>query len=368
MNSIMHIGIDVDNKAFHGAGLCEKSGERLEFSCRPSSSALLKKLKRLQKQGFKLKTCYEATYIGFSLHRALQAGGIDNKVIAPSLIPITPGRAVKTDRLDSRKLASFFAKGLLTEIFVPGEEDERVRDVIRSRGFLVKKSTALRRHILSLCRRRGLDYKGETGSKSHWTLKHKSWLKAKAKELGGHARLNIELLMGQYEGLSQGISVYNEEIEQFSKSKKYKGACDILRCFRGLDSLSAMALAVEIADIRRFSHPGKLSAYAGFDVRERSSGGKERKFGITKLGNKAIRTVAVEACQQPSFPPSISRRLKEARKGMPEEIVAIAEKCSRRLRKRYLHLVQRGKPVNKAKAACAREMLGFIWAALRAAA
>ena len=50
MQSIMHIGIDVDNKTFHGAPLCEKSGEILEFSCRPNSAALLKKLRALKKR------------------------------------------------------------------------------------------------------------------------------------------------------------------------------------------------------------------------------------------------------------------------------------------------------------------------------
>ncbi len=185
-------------------------------------------------------------------------------------------------------------------------------------------------------------------------------------EMGGGARLNIALLMSQLEGFSQGISSYNERIDRLSRIGRYKKMCDFLCCFRGLDRLSAMTLAVEIADIRRFPHPSKLSSYAGFDVREYSSGGREQKFGITKLGNKAIRTVVVEACQQLGFPPGVSRRLKEARQGMPKEVVDIAEKCSRRLRKRYLHLIQRGKLSNKAKAACAREMLGFIWAALRA--
>ena len=367
MKNILYIGLDVDDKAFHGAGLCEKSGEVFEFSCRPNKAALLNKLKDFKRCGFKLKTCYEATYIGFSLHRALKERGIENSVIAPSLIPKMPGRSVKTDRLDSRKLAEFFAKGLLTEIFVPKEDEEEVRDVIRSRVFLVRKSVDLRRHILSLCRRYGLNYRIETGGRSHWTITHKSWLKSRAKDLGCDGRVNILLLLDQYENLSQGISSYNEEIERFSKQARYKGVCDVLCCFRGLDRLSAMTLIVEIVDIKRFSHPGKLSAYAGFDVREHSSGGRERKFGITKLGNKAVRTVVVEACQQLSFPSGVSRRLKEARAGMPKEVVVIAEKCSRRLRRRYLHLVHRGKPVNKAKTACAREMLGFIWAALRTA-
>ena len=152
MNHILYIGLDVDDKTFHGAGLCEKSEEIFEFSSRPNAASLLKKPAVFKKQGFKLRSCYEASYIGFSLHRALKKGGIDSRVIAPSLIPTVPGKAIKTDRLDSRKLAVYFSKDLLTEIFIPGERDEQVRDLLRSRVFLVRKATAVKRHILSWCR------------------------------------------------------------------------------------------------------------------------------------------------------------------------------------------------------------------------
>ncbi len=59
-----------------------------------------------------------------------------------------------------------------------------------------------------------------------------------------------------------------------------------------------MTLITEIGNIRRFKHPNKLTSYCGLDVAEYSSGGKEKKFGITKMGNRQIRTAAIESCQR----------------------------------------------------------------------
>ena len=366
MKNILYIGLDVDDKAFHGAGICEKNEEILEFSCRPHFHSLLRKLKSFQQKGFELHTCYEATYIGYSLHRLLEKEGIRNSIIAPSMVPRVPGKSVKTDRLDSKKLAFYLSKGFLSEISVPREEDEKVRDFIRSRSFLVYQRTTLKRHILSLSRRYGLNYKGETGGKSHWTERHRFWLERRVKDLGEEVRRNVVLLLDQYERLNKGIKEYESRIAVFSNRPAYKRKKEVLCCFRGIDTLFAMVLITEIGDIRRFPHLGKLSSYAGFDVREYSSGGKERKFSISKLGNKQIRTVVVEACQQLNYNYSISRRLKATREGMSEEIVGIADKCMRRLRKKWFQLYHSGKPINKIKVACAREYLCFVWEALKA--
>ena len=96
-----------------------------------------------------------------------------------------------------------------------------------------------------------------------------------------------------------------------------------------------MILITELGDIRRFSHPKKLTSYAGLDIREYSSGGQQRKYSITKLGNKFIRKILTEAAQNYN-----------------------------RIHKRGKHLWHRGIAVNKVKTACAREMLGFIWESL----
>lgn len=143
---------------------------------------------------------------------------------------------------------------------------------------------------------------------------------------------------------------------------------DALCCLRGVSTLTAMTLIAEIGDVRGFSHPSKITSYAGLDVSEYSSGGKERKLGITKQGNRHLRTAAVESCQRAGMRYYVSKRLKADRAKQPARVIAIADKCMRRLSKRHLHLQHVGKHINKVKVACAREFLCFAWSILLAVA
>lgn len=147
--------------------------------------------------------------------------------------------------------------------------------------------------------------------------------------------------------------------------ERYRAKKDALCCLRGVSTLTAITLITEIGDVRRFAHPKMLTSYAGLDVSEYSSGGKEKKLGITKQGNRRIRTAAVESCQRAGQRCYISKRLKADRKGQPDKVVAIADKCMSRLRKKSLRLQYAGKHVNKVKVACAREFLCFTWEILR---
>lgn len=364
MKPLLHIGIDVDDKAFHIAGFCLETGEILERKCKPTTGSLYKCLEKFKKSGYTIQTCYEATYLGFSLHRFLQCKGIKNKVIAPSLIPEKASDRVKTDRIDSLKLAKYLAKDLLTVVHVPDEEDESRRDLIRSRSFVVAQRADLKRHILSILRRHGLDYKTETQGKQYWTKAHLLWLERRVKDLKKHVRLNIEMLLLQFENLSNQIAHYDEEIENISGENRYKKKVEALCCFKGISRVTALTLVTEIGDIKRFSHPKQLTSYAGLDIREYSSGGKELKFGITKMGNRRIRTAVVEACQTPPRL-YLSRRLKETRKGQPKEVVDVADRCLKRLVKKSVQLKVKNKHHNKIKVACARELLSFTWEVLK---
>ncbi len=160
---IVFIAIDVDDKSFHGCGIDQQSGEIQEFACRPTVGHLEKKLARFKREGVEVKICYEATYLGFSLCRDLRSRGYGCEVIAPSLIPEKAGKRVKTDRIDSQKMAEYYMKGLLTAVHVPTEEEEMVRGLVRSRKFLSNRMSKLKLHILSMCRRSGLCYKEGEG-------------------------------------------------------------------------------------------------------------------------------------------------------------------------------------------------------------
>ena len=97
------------------------------------------------------------------------------------------------------------------------------------------------------------------------------------------------------------------------------------------------------------------------DISEYSSGGKEKKFGITKMGNWRIRTAVIESCQRLDRVKTLSKRLKAHRNGQDLKVIDIADRCTARLKKKSNHLLDLGKHRNKVKVACAREFLGFVW-------
>ena len=101
---------------------------------------------------------------------------------------------------------------------------------------------------------------------------------------------------------------------------------------------------------------------------EYSSGGNKNRFGITKHGNRFVRTALVEINQKGFRSMTVSKVLKARRKDVSPEFIHIADRCHKRLYKKGYRLLMGGKHPNKVKVACAREMVGFIWESLKAAA
>ena len=119
--NVIYVGIDVDDERYHGSALDKCTGEALDFQCRATLKGLVQQVKKVQQYfgGLPLKLCYEASYVGFSLQRDLRKRGFDCEVVAPSSIPRRAGKPVKTDRIDARELAEFYANDLLTIVSAP---------------------------------------------------------------------------------------------------------------------------------------------------------------------------------------------------------------------------------------------------------
>ncbi len=363
---IAFVGLDVDDKAYHVCVVFKDTGEMVEFKTLAAAEDLVKKFKKIQEQGYEIRCCYEAGFLGFSLFRSLRLKGIFCEVIAPSLIPEIRGGKVKTDRLDARKLATLYMSGLLTAVRVPEEEDEIHRDLVRSRNFLKEQEKCVKQHIVSLCKRQGHDYRKSENKVEYWTQVHLEWLQRLAyRTPQALYALNLGWLLRQLEQTQQMIQQYDQEIFRLAATDKYGPRVKALVCFRGIDVRSAMNLICEIGDVKRFSHPNQLTSFAGLDIIEYSSGGKERKYKITKQGNSQIRTSIVEASQFALMPPRISKGLAKRRADASPKIIDIADRCMNRLYKKSSRLLYAGKHRNKVKVAAAREMLGFVWEALK---
>ena len=125
-----------------------------------------------------------------------------------------------------------------------------------------------------------------------------------------------------------------------------------------------MMVITELGDVKRFKSPTNLFSYCGFDIIEYSSGGKEKKYSMSKDGNRFVRDAMIEANQYSLNTPKVSYQLQLRRRGIDKDFRKIADRCMRRLHKKGTRLLYAGKHRNKVKVACAREMLGFVWESL----
>jgi transposase len=277
------------------------------------------------------------------------------------LIPVKPGSAIKTDRRDARKLAELLRAGMLTEVLPPTEDEEAVRDLTRSRDDAQRDLTRARNRLSKFLLRRGCVY--AIDRKPTWSQKYRSWLRALSFEHGADQVIFEDYLLAveQVEGRLEALT---DRIEHVAEQEPWRERVQALRCFHGINTVTALALVAEIHDPRRFSHPRRLMSYLGLVPRESSSGMRERRGGITGAGNRHVRRLMVEASWHYRHRPS-TLSLTKRRQGQPPRVVAIADKAMQRLHRRFTRMLERGKPRPKVVVAIARELTGFVWAAMR---
>ncbi len=323
--------------------------------------AVRRTFRRLLDEVFELRCCYEAGPCGFELHRQLTQMGVACEVVAPSLIPVKAGDRVKTDRRDAQKLARLYRAGELTTITVPSVEQEAVRDLVRARDDVRKDLTAARHRLAKFLIRHGHLY--SAGSK--WTLKFWAWTKKLVFERPPE-RLTFEHYVAAIQHLVERRAALDRELERIAATAPYVEPVKRLACLRGISTLTALALVAEIGDFRRFESPRKLMAYLGLVPREYSSGGKEKRGGITKTGNGHVRRLFVEAAWSYRHRPALGERVRAALEGQPAAVTGYARKAQERLHRRYTRLISRGKPSQVAVTAVARELCAFTWGLMTA--
>ena len=139
---------------------------------------------------------------------------------------------------------------------------------------------------------------------------------------------------------------------------------ETLQCFRGLQVHSAMVLATELVDWRRFASPRQRMAYLGFVPREHSSGPRQRRGSITKAGNSHCRHVLVQAAWAYRLHPKIGPALAIRQRGQSATVTLHAWKAQQRRYPMYHRLsLRRGPQI--AVVAVARELIGYLWAVMR---
>ena len=361
--NIMWVGLDAHKKAINVAALYPEQTKPQEWIVENKPAAIRRLVKKLVREadGGEVRCCYEAGPCGYALQRQIEAvGPVICEVIAPALIPRKPGERIKTDRRDARKLGELLRAGLLTEVQAPTTEQEAVRDLCRAREDAKQDQLRCRHRLGKMLLRRGMVY---SGGKKAWTQAHRKWLRSvKFDHASDQAVLNDYLLA--IEQVEQRIKTLEQQLTAAAESEPLREPVGWLRCFRGIDTVTAVSVVAELHGIERFTSPRALMAYVGLVPSEHSSSERTRRGGITKAGNSHARRLIIEAAWHYRHPPQVSAGLKARREGQPAAVIAIADKAQQRLYRRQRHLAAHGKTATQAVVAGARELTGFLWVAL----
>lgn len=359
------VGMDVHKQDIVVAVLVGRRKQAVEFTVSNTAEGRRRLFRRLRKTApGGILACYEAGPCGYVLQR--EAAGLDIacEVIAPSMIPRKPGDRVKTDRRDARQLAEMLRAGLLTTVAPPSPSEEALRDLVRARQAANVDLTRVRHRLSKFLLRHGRHY---PANRSAWTGTHRRWLEGQvfAEPAARIAYADLRLAVTQ---LEERLTLLDAELERLAADSAVSEPVGWLRCFRGIDTISAITLVAELYQVARFSEPRALMAYLGLVPSEYSSGGRRRRGSITKAGNAHVRRVLVSAARHAGRRPGVSRVVGRRRAGQPAWVIAIADRAQRRLYQRHRRLAEAGKGPSKVTVAVAREFVGFIWAVLREAA
>ena len=358
--TLRFVGLDVhrDSIAIAVAGHDGKPAESLATVAN-DVVGLIKRLQRLGPVG-SLRCCYEAGPTGFGLARRLNKLGIACVVIAPSLVPVQPGARVKTDRRDARNLAHYLRSGNLTAIHVLDPATEAIRDLERARDDAKSAERSARQQLSKFLLRHERWFTG----RSTWGPAHLAWLAQQCfdqpaqQDVMNDYREAVEMATARVARLTRQMA---ERAATWEKAPLVTA----LQALRGVEMVSAVTLAAEVGDFRRFASASELMSFVGLVPSEHSSGGSRRQGRITRTGNGHVRRILIEAAWHYRRPPRMSKAIRERNDRVSGPVRAIAWKAQQRLHKRLVRLTQRGKPTTQAVTAVARELAGFVWAIAR---
>jgi transposase len=346
------VGLDVHARSVVACGLDGDTGEVFERRLSPDHAEILAWLGDLPGP---VATTYEAGPTGFGLARCLNSAGVRCAVAAPSKLQRPVGDRVKTDVRDARHLARLLHLGEIVEVQIPSVEQEAARDLFRAREDCRQDLMAARNRLSKLLLRQGIVYDGATT----WSQVHQRWLRAQR-------FTNPALAMAYDTALDTVLATtdrrerLDEAITTLAADSQFTAVVQRLGCVRGVSTLTAFGLAVEIGDWQRLT--GRtIGSYLGLVPTESSSGATRSQGGLTRTGNTHARRLLIEAAwhhRRPYRPGIVMRRRWQAASPAAR---ARGQAANRRLHARWLHFDQRKKHAVVANAAIARELAGWCW-------
>lgn len=283
MEKVYYIGLDIAKNVFQ-VFLADQKGREIGN----------RKLTRKQLITFfaNISPCtvgIEACGTAHHWARTLIELGHEAKLIQPIRVKAFLGHRNKTDAADARAICE--------ALMHPGTRFSAVKTIIQQeiKHFLSRRERLVRNRTELINQTRA--FLSEHGisipkNRNKFDEQFKNITSAHLDEFSDNFKIILEENYSEYISLQEKI----KQMDQFIKnSSQNNEQCHRLQEINGIGPVTAMALISNVGDAKQFKNGRQMAAYLGLTPREYSSGGKQHLLGITKHGNRQVRTLLVLA-------------------------------------------------------------------------
>jgi len=287
----IYVGIDIHFKSWTVSIYSDEF--ELKTFTQPPEVALLEKYLKTHYPQATFHLAYEAGFSGFWIQRAFSSRGLPCEVVHAADIPGSDKERIrKTDQVDSRKIARGLKNRELNAIFIPDEQLESDRMLVRRRLKMVKTLTMCKNRIKAFLKYKGVvipeKYAGGSWSKSFFEwLNHVCFTETSSK-------MAFQFILDEAYFLLNQLKQIDNSIKELSVNPLYCDRVKLLRSVPSIGTLTAMILLTEIGNINRFKNTDHLCSYCGLIPNCHSSGQTERITGISRRGNSIVKTALIE--------------------------------------------------------------------------
>lgn len=244
-------------------------------------------------------SCYEAGRDGFWLHRYLSALGVSNRVVDSASIEVNRrAKQAKTDKLDLGKLLTMLMRYEAGEakvwrvVHVPSSEVEDQRHLHRELTDLKEQRTQHINRIKGYLSNQGICL--EVGEDFPEIVQQQRMWNGESLPAGLRTRLLCEYQRFQLvQEQIQALEVERRETLRHSAQPEIEQVRRLLD-LRGIGINCAWLYVMEFFSWRAFRNRREVGALAGLTPMPHRSGEEDHELGISKIGNRHIRAMAIE--------------------------------------------------------------------------
>ena len=282
----LYVGIDVHKKRWV-VTVRTYDLELKTFSMSPIAEELEKILTNTY-PGALFHIVYECCFSGFWIYDYFHERGYAI-IVTPTNRIYRVGNVVKTDKIDSRKLAFQHSRGLLREVKVPTIKIREYRSLFRIYDKEKMREGQILRQVKSILECKNHELKWERWNKE---MLERLKLVRFQEEIFNR---KFEVLLKEYEFVKEQIKDTEKRIKEISEDAELGKRVKRIEQISGIGIISAVRLVVYLFDLKgRFESGEKLVHYVGLTPGEQSSGESIIRSRTGLIGSRQLRSIIIQ--------------------------------------------------------------------------